>query len=395
MSILEFTGNFLLFALVFGMSATVDVGQMKEQVKNRKAILLGIFCQFILLPFFGFVIVKIMKLDVSIGLTLLVVTSSPGGSYSNWWCSLFNADLALSVTMTAISTILSVIALPLNLLLYAKLSYDADVIKDLDFVSVFVALCVVISSIGLGLYLSHACHSYRFNMLANKVGNVAGFLLIIFSATVTNGGDSDSKIWSRHWSFYVAIIAPCLLGLLIASILASFINLKKPERMTVAVECCYQNVGIATSMALTMFEGNDLNQAMGVPFFYGLCEAMLVGTYCIGCWKAGWSKAPTNAPIWNVMYVSYEVLEVEMKETNEIEITISESLSDGSNSGSSKEPVEVYDGNILMTYFCMAGEQQNHNSDKKKSFMVSKKAPSGHSMSYPANARNVLDGTLT
>lgn len=72
MSILEFTGNFLLFALVFGMSATVDVGQMKEQVKNRKAILLGIFCQFILLPFFGFVIVKIMKLDVSIGLTLLV-----------------------------------------------------------------------------------------------------------------------------------------------------------------------------------------------------------------------------------------------------------------------------------------------------------------------------------
>ena len=133
--------------------------------------------------------------------------------------------------MTAISTILSVIALPLNLLLYAKLSYDADVIKDLDFVSVFVALCVVISSIGLALYLSHACHSYRFNMLANKVGNVAGFLLIIFSATVTNGGDSDSKIWSRHWSFYVAIIAPCLLGLLIASILASFINLKKPERM--------------------------------------------------------------------------------------------------------------------------------------------------------------------
>jgi len=231
MSILEFMGNFLLFALVFGMSATVDTECMKEQVKNRNAILLGIFCQFILLPLIGFAVVNIMKLDATIGITLLVVTSSPGGSYSNWWCSLFNADLALSVAMTAISTILSVIALPVNLLLYAKFSYDADVTSDLDWISVFVALGVVISAITLGLYVSYKCHSYKFNMIVNKVGNLAGFLLIIFSATVTNTGDADSRIWSRHWTFYIAIIAPCLLGLTIASILASLINLRKPERM--------------------------------------------------------------------------------------------------------------------------------------------------------------------
>jgi predicted Na+-dependent transporter len=84
MSLLEFVGNFLLFALVFGMSATVDTECMKQQVKNRKAIMLGIFCQFVLLPFLGFVVVNIMQLDATIGITLLVVTSSPGGSYSNW-----------------------------------------------------------------------------------------------------------------------------------------------------------------------------------------------------------------------------------------------------------------------------------------------------------------------
>ena len=91
---------------------------------------------------------------------------------------------------------------------------------------------------------------------------------------------------------------------------------------TVAVECCYQNVGIATSLALTMFQGNDLNQAMGVPFFYGMVEAVFVGFYCIGCWKAGWSKAPADASFWNILYVSYEVLEVEMREINEIEVSI-------------------------------------------------------------------------
>ena len=84
MSLLEFVGNFLLFALVFGMSATVDTACMKQQVKNRKAIMLGIFCQFVLLPFLGFIIVNMMQLDATLGITLLVVTSSPGGSYSNW-----------------------------------------------------------------------------------------------------------------------------------------------------------------------------------------------------------------------------------------------------------------------------------------------------------------------
>lgn len=384
MSILEFVGNFLLFALVFGMSATVDTECMKEQVKNRNAILLGIFCQFILLPLIGFAVVNIMKLDATIGITLLVVTSSPGGSYSNWWCSLFNADLALSVAMTAISTILSVIALPVNLLLYAKFSYDADVTSDLDWISVFVALGIVISAITLGLYVSYKCHSYKFNMIVNKVGNLAGFLLIIFSATVTNTGDADSRIWSRHWTFYIAIIAPCLLGLTIASILASLINLRKPERITVAVECCYQNVGIATSLALTMFKGNDLNEAMGVPFFYGLCEAFFVGTYCICCWKAGWSKAPANAPIWNILYVSYEVLEVEMREIDEIEVSMSMSESSG---GSGANPTEKLDGNVLTTYFCI--------DENKENTIAAPKTPSGHVSSIlPSRTRNTLEGAL-
>jgi len=133
--------------------------------------------------------------------------------------------------MTAISTILSCVALPVNLLVYAKFSYHADVTSDLDWLSVFIALIIVISGIALGLYMSHKSHSYKFNMLANKMGNIAGLLLIIFSATVTNTGDADSRIWSRHWTFYVATIAPCLLGLCIASALASLINLRKPERM--------------------------------------------------------------------------------------------------------------------------------------------------------------------
>lgn len=83
---------------------------------------------------------------------------------------MFNADLALSVTMTAISTILSVFALPANLILYANVSYEADVTADLDWKSVFIALAVVISAIALGLFSSYRSKSVKLNLLANKVG---------------------------------------------------------------------------------------------------------------------------------------------------------------------------------------------------------------------------------
>ncbi len=78
------TGNCLLFCLVFGMSATVDVRQMERQLRNRKAILTAVGMQFVVLPMIGFLVVQCAKVDFAIGVTLLVITTSPGGSYSNW-----------------------------------------------------------------------------------------------------------------------------------------------------------------------------------------------------------------------------------------------------------------------------------------------------------------------
>lgn len=79
--------NLLLFLLVLGMSSTVDIRNMKQQLQNWRAIGAGLVCQFILLPFIGFVCVKIFNFPPPVGITLLIVVSSPGGSYSNWWCS--------------------------------------------------------------------------------------------------------------------------------------------------------------------------------------------------------------------------------------------------------------------------------------------------------------------
>ena len=103
--------NIFLFFLIFGLSATVDMKHMKEQLTNKFAIGCGVGMQFVIMPLLGYIAVVSLRNEgftQAMGIALLVVTSSPGGSYSNWWCSMFNADLALSVAMTTVSSLLSI-----------------------------------------------------------------------------------------------------------------------------------------------------------------------------------------------------------------------------------------------------------------------------------------------
>lgn len=60
-----------------------------------------------------------------------------------------------------------------------------------------------------------------------------------------------------------------------------------------------------------MFEGDDLAEAMGVPLFYGIVEALLLGGYCVIAWKLDWTKAPASDPLLKVLTTSYEVLSAE------------------------------------------------------------------------------------
>ena len=141
-----------LFLLVFGLSASVDVRQAwVERKRFGRGVVCGLLCQFVLLPFLGFCVVKIFDLGEVYGVTLLVVTSSPGGSYSNWWCSLLNADLALSVAMTTASTILSLGLLPLNLIIWVTAAYGTRADRHLRWSGLFLSIGVVLAAHLLGL----------------------------------------------------------------------------------------------------------------------------------------------------------------------------------------------------------------------------------------------------
>lgn len=381
----EIISSVLLFFLVYGMSATVEIQHLLLQMKNIHALLIGFCMQFIILPFIGFCCIKIFRLPSPVGITLLVVTSSPGGSYSNWWCSVFNAELALSVTMTALSTLLSTVMLPLNLYMYTPWLYNAAVVQNLDWMALLISICTVIGGITCGLitsaYAKRTGQSLTYHRNANRLGNIAGISLIALSIAVSIIANNKNKssttqnsgaMWNQDWTFYVGCALPVIIGLGIVTYASRKVGLEKPERVAVAIESCYQNTGIATSVALTMFSSSSTSSmdattfpirtmvpsmdifnntnttdmlhfpleivqptfvpndndnedllalALGVPLYYGLVEAIALAVFCIVCWKISWTKAPADENLCTVLTTSYEVHAIEQRIQNEQEDT--------------------------------------------------------------------------
>lgn len=90
--------NLFLFLLIFRMSATVDIPNVRNQLDNRYALGCCVLMQFVIMPLLGYISVVSLRnsgLSEAMGIALLLLTSSPGGSFSNWWCSLFNAGTQL------------------------------------------------------------------------------------------------------------------------------------------------------------------------------------------------------------------------------------------------------------------------------------------------------------
>uniref|UniRef100_A0A7S1C179 Uncharacterized protein n=1 Tax=Corethron hystrix TaxID=216773 RepID=A0A7S1C179_9STRA len=332
--LLKISTNILLFALVFGMSATVEIHSFACQLKNRAGIFTGVFLQFFLLPFVGFCVVQALKLDAVFGVTLLVVTSSPGGSFSNWFCSTFNADLALSVTMTAISNFLAVAFLPLNLYFYSKAAYnDSEKSPKVDLGSMAISLSITISAIVLGLLCSAKVHSFPFNRIMNKMGTIAGVTLLLVTVFASSfGGDDEptesedndgaNGLLNQDWKFYIGVAMPVFLGLIFSNFISLLMKLLDPERVTVSIECCYQNTGIATTVAIGMFDEKNKPKALLVPLYYSIINAIILSIYCISAWKVGWTKAPPNEKFCTIISESYEVILSEEVEMEAIEVIL-------------------------------------------------------------------------
>ena len=321
----------LLFILISGLAGTVDHSEFRKQFRERRAISIGFFGQFVMLPFLGFCAVKAFSLtslgrpsaaereadaldaltasqaneayippDYVVGIEaviLLLTTSSPGGSYSNWWCFLFNADLALSVAMTTVSSIASVVMLPLNLAIYLNATNSEGI--DIEYGPLSIAVAVVVIGIAAGLAASAKFPTQRH--IFHSAANVAGLSLIALGLVSTSG--SRDGLFSQPWTFFAGVAAPCVVGIACSFALSTAAGLTKPQVTAVGIETVYQNTALALSVALA---SPAPARAAAVPVFYQGVQVVTLFVYSVACWKLGWTFAPSDASFWRMLATNYQ-----------------------------------------------------------------------------------------
>jgi len=224
-----------------------------------------------------------------------VMMTSPGGSFSNWWCSLFNADLAMSVVMTIVSALVGVVMLPINVSVYSMLLYGrGHSLTGEQFMSVLQCFGVILAAMASGLLASRYWRSEAqrdaFNRAANGVG------LVLFALGMFISKHAQTPFWRQPLYIHAATALPILGAMAVSTALTrmDFFNLTKPERVSVIVEVCYQNPGLALSIVIVMFNSADSAEAVAVPILYGVYEAAFIGLFCLVAHYMNWTLADPN-----------------------------------------------------------------------------------------------------
>ncbi|MBT8235180.1 MAG: bile acid:sodium symporter family protein [Bacteroidia bacterium] len=234
----------LLMIIMFGMGTAMSLNDFKGVVKMPKGVLVGVIAQFSIMPLLGFGLAYLANLPPEIAAGVILVGSSPSGLASNVMAYISGANLALSVTLTAVATLLSPIMTPLWMTLLA------DQLVPIDFLAMLWSITkIVILPIIAGLTFNHLAHG-RFPLLdkAMPLISMAGIAIII---TIITAAGRDSLL-TLGLVLILVVIVHNMMGYVFGYFGSRLVGLPKQDARAVAFEVGMQNAGLASGIAVEL-----------------------------------------------------------------------------------------------------------------------------------------------
>lgn len=248
----------MLGVVMFGMGLTLKPGDFKPVLMRPKDIIIGEFAQFIVMPLVAWILCRILDLPAELALGVILVGCCPGGTASNVICYLANGDIALSVAMTGVSTLLAPLVTPALVYLLAGEEVNVDVI------GMFLSIVeVVIVPILLGFVANRYLGRFteKVTPLLPLVSTIA--IALIIGIVVSH---NSANILSCSLLVGVAVILHNILGLALGYLAGRMMGLPHSKRTAIAIEVGMQNSGLATSLAATHFAMYPLAAVPGAIF---------------------------------------------------------------------------------------------------------------------------------
>lgn len=250
--------NPLLGVIMFGMGLTLSPHDFHIVLSRPKDILIGCLAQFTVMPLLAWGLAWVFALPKELALGVMLVGCCPGGTASNVITYLAKGDLALSVGMTAASTLLAPILTPLLVWLLAGTMVDVDTLGMLQSI-----VYVVIAPIIVGLL----CQSFLPKLTKSVVPYLPAFssIVIAYVVGIVVSHNAD-RLLVGGLIVILVVMMHNLLGLSTGFLIGKLLHLAKPKCVALSIEVGMQNSGLASSLAVLHFAAYPLASVPGAIF---------------------------------------------------------------------------------------------------------------------------------
>jgi len=255
----------LLIVLMTGMGATLDKSQFRGIVRRPKGVLVGLASQFGWMPLVAFGLARALELSPAMAIGLVLVGCTPGGTTSNLFTYYARADLALSISMTVVSTVVAVALMPILLVVYGRALTGTEFSLPLG--SIVTTLALVLVPVGIGMVLR--ARSPQMAARAERAGSVSGVvvLLLLIGTSLANNRSVLSQIPAEG---YFAAAALGITGMALGWGVARVLGLGVPMRRAVALETGIQNSPLAFAVVIASFPESEQDTLLWLPMLYAL-----------------------------------------------------------------------------------------------------------------------------
>ena len=250
--------NYLLGVVMFGMGLTLNLKDFKIVFSRPKDVIIGCMAQFTIMPLLAWGLARLFSLDEALALGVVLVGCCPGGTASNVITYLAKGDLALSVGMTGVSTLLAPFLTPLLTWALAGKSVDVNVANM--FLSI---LWVVILPIVVGLIVKWIWP--KFTEKATDYLPAFSSIAIAFIVAIVIAANAN-KLLTGGLVIILVVMLHNICGLTLGYLLGRLLGLVEPKKRAISIEVGMQNSGLASSLATLHFAIYPLATIPGAIF---------------------------------------------------------------------------------------------------------------------------------
>ncbi len=265
--------NPMLGLIMFGMGLTLNPNDFRIVFSRPKDVLTGCLAQFTIMPLLAWILTKIFSLPPDLALGVILVGCCPGGTASNVITYLAKGDLALSVGMTATSTVLAPLLTPLLTWMMAGTFVDVDAVGMLMSI-----VYVVIAPILAGFLIQH----YMPELTRRMVAYLPAFSSVMIATLVAIIiGHNASKLLTGGLIVVVVVMLHNLCGLALGYWIGLLLRLTHPKRSAISIEVGMQNSGLASSLANIHFAAFPMATIPGAIFsvWHNISGALVAKVY--------------------------------------------------------------------------------------------------------------------